>query len=224
MSNSQAHITKGYYEGYFFSPRPDHRVHNNYINNFYYHLTQKVEVINQHDKVMGRSTELIKYAPKTKVLVLNWPEDIVHLRFGWLQALIFNLGILLIKARGGKVVWVCHNKKSHATGNAWVSQLNRSFFMHIADKIIVHSRDAVTTLKKVRYKTIFLPHPRYERIKRTSVGSDNKQQALIWGNITPYKGLEAFIEDYKKWQAQMPVHIVGRAGYHNKKAASILSG
>lgn len=209
MNNSQAHINKGYFEDYFFSPRPDHRVHNNYINSFYHHLTQKVGVLNQHDKVMGRSTELMKYALKAKVLILNWPEDIVHLRFGWLQAICFNLAVLLVKAKGGKVVWVCHNKKSHATGKVWLGQLNRGFFMHIADKIIVHSRDAVTTLKEVRQKTIFLPHPRYERIASASAGSNNKRQALIWGNITPYKGLEEFIEDYKKWQAQIPVHIVG---------------
>ncbi|WP_143157242.1 glycosyltransferase [Cnuella takakiae] len=152
----------------------------------------------------------MKYAFKAKVLVLNWPEDIVHLRFGWLQAICFNLCVLLVKARGGKIIWICHNRKSHAKGKPLLSKWNRNFFKHIADKIIVHSKDAIEVLKEVRSKVVFVPHPRYERIKMDSITNPNTHQALIWGNITPYKGLEAFINDYKKSESNFPVKILGK--------------
>lgn len=222
MQTQQAHSDPQSKDGFYFHPRPDQRTTNTYVLAFYHALQQRVRIVNTGNSPESRSGELMRHVLQTKVLVLNWPEDIIYLRKGFLQALLFNLCTLLVKLRGGKVIWICHNRKTHHKGKALLSRWNRSFFRWAADTIVVHAGEALKLFGDVAHKTVFLPHPRYNRpAQRTSAGGTGAS-VLIWGSITPYKGLDGFIEAYKQRSAQFSVLIRGKAnaGYFNQLATA----
>lgn len=196
--------------GFFFSPRPGNWTNNQYIHSFYNSLRSKTNVVNKPGKERGRSVELALHVLQTRTLVLNWPEDIIHLRFGFLQTLLFNLCVLVVKARGGKLVWVCHNKQSHRKSMQILSRWNRAFFICMADLIVVHSKDAQAYFSAQREKTLFIPHPRYEKQAFVVNPQNSEPHILIWGTINPYKGLDKFIEAYKAAGATFKVLIKGK--------------
>lgn len=197
---------------YFFSPKPNKQTPNTYIQSFYESLNQKVILVNNQPTQTGRSLDLVIHIFRAQHLVLNWPEDIIHLRFGVIQSFLFNLCVLIVKAKGGTITWICHNKKTHHNRLPILSKLNRQFFTLIADKIIVHSTDALRYLNKVRHKTIYLPHPRYDKTNHgVPKHAGTSTDVLIWGSITPYKGLHNFIDAYKLRNASFRVEIAGKA-------------
>ncbi len=196
---------------YFFSPQPSVEI-NEYIDNFFNTLAQKVEVINHGKKPASRSADFFKYMFRADVMILNWPEDILHLRFGVAQLFASFITLALFKLKGGKVVWVCHNKDSHNKKYKLLRKLTRSFYTKISDVIIVHSNDALSFFLKEKQKAYFLNHPVYlDPPLLAATNTANTSDVLIWGRINPYKGLHDFIESYKKHNNLFNVKIVGNA-------------
>ncbi len=198
----------------FISPRPSPASDNVYIANLAASLAKRMKVVNEEQKETGRSPDLLRHIFSADVLLLNWPEDTLNLRFGLLQALLFNMGVLLAKWRGATILWVCHNRKSHHKKYQRLNQWNRTFFKKAADVIVVHSEDAKQHLNDVAAKVVYLPHPRYEKENNapsTKPVPDYNPQVLIWGSINPYKGLEAFIEQYKQQDQSFHTLIIGKA-------------
>ncbi|MCU7548274.1 hypothetical protein OCK74_04070 [Chitinophagaceae bacterium LB-8] len=197
---------------YFFSPQPTPKTTNEYIISFYEKLAERVTVVNYNKKPVSASLDIFRYVFKSDVMVLNWPEDIMHLRFGILQIIISFLGLVIFRIRGGKIVWVCHNRESHFKRFKLLRNFARKFFATQSQNIIVHSEDALKHFKRVRHKVIFMNHPVYEKFhQKTEVNDAETIDVLIWGNITPYKGLSAFIENYKKCNVSFGVTIIGKA-------------
>ncbi len=197
---------------FFFSPQPITQRKNEYIDHFFDALSKKVNVINYEKKAISRSVDYARYSLRADVMILNWPEDILHLRFGILQLLFSIITITFFKLKGGKIVWICHNKDSHKKQFYWLRKITRSFYTKISDIIIVLSKDALDHFTKIKHKVYFLNHPVY--LKPEIIKEDKTEapiDVLIWGNISAYKGLNEFIESYKKHDQSFSVKIIGHA-------------
>lgn len=197
---------------YFFSPQPTAQKKNEFIDYFFNTLAGKVFVNNYGKTVNSRSADYFKYSFNSDVMILNWPEDILHLRFGIAQLIFSYVTLTFFKLKGGKVVWICHNKESHNKNYKFFRNITRSFYTKISDVIIVLSKDALNHFSKVEDKVYFLNHPVYmtpELIKEQN--NLTRFDVLIWGNITPYKGLTEFIEGYRLYNNAFNVKIIGSA-------------
>lgn len=205
---------------YYFSPNPTPLQINKYTVNFFRALSQKVNVINGKRKPVSRSIDILRYSFSSDVMILNWPEDVVHLRFGVLQMFVSFISLIFFKARGGKIVWICHNKNSHIRNYKFLTFLSRRFYSKFSDFIVVHSEDAHSYFNSEKHKVYFLNHPTYEKVHVVSEKGNNNDDidVLIWGKINPYKGLSQFIENYRKQKATFKVTIIGNAesNYHKK--------
>lgn len=199
-------------QSYFFSPQPTLQTANKYIVRFYEKLSERVEVVNFNRKPVSASIDIFRYAFKSDVMILNWPEDVMHLRFGIPQFIITLFSLIIFRIKGGKIVWVCHNKDSHFKRFGPLRKFARIFFTNQSQHIIVHSEDALRYFTKSGRKVSFLNHPVYEKLHLKSESPDPATiDVLIWGNITPYKGLTEFIENYKKCNVSFGVTIIGKA-------------
>ena len=197
----------------FISPRPSADNKNAYIAKLSESLSKNMAVLNGVPSNVSRSKDLLQHVFKADLLILNWSEDVVNLRYGMLQSLLFNIGVLMARLRGSTIIWVCHNRKSHHRKHPLANQWNRLFYKHIAHKILVHSGDAKAYLSSMANKVVYLPHPRYNRVKTTAgtLPVPNVAPVLIWGSIIPYKGLDKFIEQYKKHEQRFETLIIGKA-------------
>lgn len=206
----------------FISPRPSYKSWNGYIANLADSLSGNMNVLNREPILVRRSIDLLRNFYKADVLLLNWPEDIPSLKFGLIQSVLFNFLVVLARLKGSKIIWVCHNRKSHHKEFPKFNQLNRAFFKKIAHKILVHSGDAQEHLAKEAQKVFYLPHPRYERLEPKQIvlpaSLTTHSDVLIWGAIKPYKGLEKFIEEYRKSGSTFHTLIIGKAkpDYHHQ--------
>jgi beta-1,4-mannosyltransferase len=197
---------------FFISPAVDENFSNQYVQYFFDHLATKGCVVNHRKKRLSRSADMLRYGIFSNTMILHWPEDIVKLNFGVLQALISVITILLVKMKGGKIIWFCHNKAPHEKKNKKLNNLLRSFYARISTTIIVHSSDALQYLP-AKANIIYLPHPAYIDTTPVAVQEEviPEYDVLIWGNIFHYKGLDHFIESYKQHHQIFKVLIIGKA-------------
>lgn len=198
----------------FISPRPSAESENAYIAQLSGSLSKTAVVLNGATKEVSRSMDLLRHGFGADVLILNWSEDIVNLRYGIFQSILFNAGVLLARLRGSTILWVCHNRKSHHRKHPQLTRWNRTFFKAIAHTILVHSGDAKTHLSDVAPKVVHLPHPRYSRTQNNvsaTLSTHPVAPVLIWGSISAYKGLDQFIERYKELGQKFETLIIGKA-------------
>lgn len=207
-------MKKGY--KYFFSPQPTSEKKNEYIDNFFNSLAKKVNVINHGKKQSSISGDFFRYMFRADIMVLNWPEDILHLRFGILQLFTSFITLGFFKLKGGKIIWICHNKDSHNKQYPQLRKIARSFYTKVSNVIIVLSSDALNYFSNQKEKTYFLTHPFYSNSPLLSEDSHNHMliDVLIWGRVSPYKGLNEFIESYREHNNLFNVTIIG---YANKQ-------
>jgi glycosyltransferase involved in cell wall biosynthesis len=197
---------------YFFSPQPTPQTTNRYIINFYEKLSERVRVVNYNKKPVSASFDIFRYAFQSDVMILNWPEDVLHLRLGILQMFLSLISLVFFRIKGGIIVWICHNKDSHYKRFRLFRKFTRNFFTKLSQYIVVHSEDAIKHFTNAGRKVYFLNHPVYEKVPIKTENQDlDSIDVLIWGNITPYKGLTEFIESYKKNNVLFGVTIIGKA-------------
>ncbi len=174
---------------------------------------------NYNKRAFSRSIDFWRFSSSTDVMILNWPEDVIHLRFGIVQLFISISAVFFFKKiYRGKLVWICHNLISHKKKIPFIQKLTRNFYINKSDFIIVHSKDALKQLEKLSDKAVYLPHPAYKRYNSNKLtGARTDTDVLIWGNILPHKGLDEFVKYYKEAKASFRVLVVGKGekGYVN---------
>ncbi len=193
----------------FISPAVDNLAANDYVAHFFNIMNEKAVVLNYGTRKRSRSADMVK-SFSADIMFLHWPEDFGVLAMGYLQAVVAMVTVLAFKMKGGHVVWFCHNKASHHSERRWVGRILRSFYKTFADTIIVHSGDALEHFKGK--KNVFhLAHPAYISIE-TGNKENNfpRHDALIWGNLYPYKGLDRFIDSYKASRQTFSVLMIGK--------------
>ncbi|GAB3739675.1 glycosyltransferase [Spirosoma lituiforme] len=177
-----------------------------------------VHVIRSPYVVNLRTLDFFLYLFNTNVLFLNWPEDLYHRPLGKLQVSILKQLIRVFVWRGGKVVWTMHNRVSHREDARHQQSEFTDWIIEKCHLVIVHAEEGLDLLGKVS-KKIYYPHP-FNISERKDISNNSYiYDAIIWGNLSSYKGVDVFLEflNSKGLQNQFKILICGKCSDQSYK-------
>lgn len=159
--------------------------------------------------------DLLLYIRKVDTYYLNWIENLVDRRFGWIQALVFFVVFFILKLFKKKIVWMMHNKLSHSKKGLFLKIITNYLLINYSDSILTHSLDGVrfaNILLKNDKNIEFIHHPLENNTNNINHNLDRDIDILIWGSISPYKGIDTFLEYLHNTQLakKYNIHIVGK--------------
>ncbi|GAB4322949.1 MAG: glycosyltransferase [Bacteroidales bacterium] len=193
-----------------------HGLFNPYINDFCKALEPEFEFVNAGKTPSGGILDIFGYLFGIKAVFFNWIEKLPGNRFGTLQMYLFFFLIALLRARKIKVIWTMHNKLSHDKAVSPSTEKIFRFMLKKSDLIITHSSEgrgfADELVPGSSRKVFFKHHPAKDR--RNTLNPPGKEiDVLIWGTISPYKGIEEFLRFLNEHSPAVPVrlHITGKA-------------
>lgn len=192
-----------------------HQKANPYIHDF-------MDALNSHKdgKVINppHKNPLLSLLPPKRwgdVFIFNWFENIPDYKYGMLQSVIAIVFLHIIRLCGKKVVWVLHNKKSHAGGYSRMKRFLTGLIARRSTLIITHATEGVEMIKKdypfAAHKVHFLHHPTKNRLPEPLLPANQMEyDLLIWGHIARYKGIFEFVEYLKQHpDINLKVCIIG---------------
>lgn len=161
-----------------------------------------------------------------KVFIFNWFEGIPDFKYGTVFSYLMLLLLRILKLCGKKIVWIYHNKRPHDQGKERLKDLMAKSMACLSDLIVTHASEGLESLAE-NYpdavgKACFLHHPTKNRLGqvpektadtaggeserlpfgKNSGDRDKKYDLLIWGSITPYKG----VMEFASWLHEHPEH------------------
>ncbi|HEX9998185.1 MAG TPA: glycosyltransferase family 4 protein [Abditibacterium sp.] len=153
----------------------------------------------------------------------TWKADILH--FHWLHpymikpsaratlawSLFLVAQILILKARGTKIVWTAHNIQSHESPFPRLERRLQRLFLGHCDAIIAHCECAKTEVGRVfgvpARKIWVVPHGNYVASYPNTISREDARQKLdlpldapvllFLGQIRPYKGVLELVEAFQ---------------------------
>ncbi len=160
----------------------------------------------------------------------HWPEVFFHLRprawkrlFGLKHYLHIHLLWLLLKWRGYRIVYTCHEVEVHdATELTWMHALSRRMLWRLADLVFAHSpevaREAVRRWGPKPYLHT-IPHGSYAGAYAHDLSREDARVRLgippadfafvFFGNIRPYKGIDLLLDAFARIQPAHPhAHLI----------------
>lgn len=186
---------------------------NSYISRFVKSLKDTGKILPKNKPSRNPLLSLLHPRKWTDITIFNWYESIPDYKYGLLQSLAAIVYVALLKISRRKIVWVLHNKKSHADGHGSLKLFMAKYIAYMSDLIITHAQEGVEIIRKsypsASGKVHYLDHPTINRLSST-LNENPVYDFLIWGNITPYKGVAEFVSylkmrhDFKPW-----VYIAG---------------
>lgn len=195
---------------YYYPPASKGGYANPYSANYKEALGRYFEVLDKKNKpsiALGLSFFLNAF--RADIYVINWLESVVFLSLGRLQYIFVCLGLWIIKLRKKKIVWMLHNIHPHQGENI-LSRKIQAILYDSADLVISHSQEAAAFAKgKAKGHVLYVCHPvKPFHIKAVEITMDS--EVLIWGAISPYKGVKEFLCEVRKRNSDMSIHIVGK--------------
>lgn len=190
-------------------------LYNPYIDDFTGSIEKYYQVINKSRPSNKGIFDLTKYLLKIDLLFLNWIENVPDRKGGCFQVLFFHSIIPLLRLFGIKIIWTMHNKLSHSSDHI---KLKKSIFNKLlkkSDCILTHSSEGIIYAESVANKqnlpVHFFHHPVKDR--RGNSANTCKWDILIWGTLSPYKGILEFLKMLhdKKVENKYKILITGKA-------------
>ncbi len=153
--------------------------------------------------------------PSVQVLHLHWLELYLRGNHPFLKlvyALKFLIDVLLTRLTGTRLVWTIHDQLEHENSFPLLERWVRSILISVADRLIVHSQSALTSLTQEytfnptkvdviahgHYRTTYSkPIDQIQARKQLNLPLKGKLY-LHLGALRPYKGIEHLLE---VWQA-----------------------
>jgi len=173
---------------------------NPYIVDFQRALSSHYTIINKKPNYIG-VLDFFKYLFKTDIYIFNWIEDLPVYRYGKLQSIFFLFFLMLCKLFNKKIIWVLHNKYSHFLNKNFWTDLLYSVLMAFSDLILTHSKNGIEygedCYPKHAHKIKYICHPIKQPFPQ-QMSLKKEYDFLIWGSISPYKGVLEFLEFAKK--------------------------
>ena len=171
---------------------------NPYINDLIKSLEDNGHIVINKNKFSKIGLfNIIFYLKKSDAIYFNWIEDLISTRFGFLQTLYVYFCCFIFKLMGKKIIWTLHNKISHSKKDLFFKIINTYFLLNYSDIVITHSKDGVNFskhfLKNENKNVGFLHHPIYNNLDKNDSTQEKNYDILIWGAITPYKGVDKFL-------------------------------
>lgn len=162
---------------------------------------------------------------RNKTLHLHWVNELIaHLIWPqnaglrWAKRWCLRLDVLLLRARGTRVVWTVHNLVSHESVNPLAELAARRLLAGCCSHLVVHSQSAVRELEQawrlnLSHKTSVIPHGNYDGCYPLGAGdsADLRQRLglpqdalciLFFGAVRRYKGVLALTQALSKVQRQ----------------------
>jgi beta-1,4-mannosyltransferase len=162
---------------------------NNYILRVRELLSQDFHVVNKVTR-WGIFDILFKLH-RSDIIYLNWIEDVPDKRLGYLQTAVLFLILMICRITGKKIVWFIHNDISHSRKNVWIKKLILRMMTSFSDMVFSHSHE-LSIAPKLKDLVVY-EHPvdKMRELKEPEVYTND---VLIWGSVSPYKGVLAFAE------------------------------
>jgi beta-1,4-mannosyltransferase len=183
---------------------PIQQSHKNYLNPYIHDLSMAfnsagIEVLNSENQKHPLINLFFK-SRKADYIVLNWLESVITYRFGILQFILSISFLCLAKVFGKKIIWIYHNKQIHNDTilPSWKVK-SAAFFQRMGVRFaykVVGFTDEVKNLIPSKYhgKLSTFNHPIKENRLQTKSNQDYTYDYLIWGEISPYKGVLDFLQ------------------------------
>ncbi|GAA4323420.1 glycosyltransferase [Flaviaesturariibacter amylovorans] len=152
------------------------------------------DCLDRHYRVVNKGTslgmaDLLLKLPRYDRVYFNWIEDVPDRRFGYLQIPMLLTVLLACKLSRKKIVWFVHNNLSHYKTNRVAKRIVRVLMRSFADVTLSHSRE-IGGLQRLRNLHCF-DHP-VERAPLLPQPAAPDWDLLIWGTVSPYKGVDRF--------------------------------
>lgn len=173
----------------------------------------QAEVVNKACK--STLLSLLKPTNQGDVFIFNWFESIPDAKHWLLHTVVAIVLVLWLKIRRKTIVWMLHNKESHAVKHRYLKAFMGCFIARMATFIVTHSKEGVELVKhKYSFageKAYFLHHPTKDRINPDLETIKKEYDLLIWGNISRYKGVIEFLQFLKHHpMSDVKICIAGR--------------
>jgi len=199
---------------YPISGRDNTGVHNPYVDNFVRSFSKYFEFVNIEHPSYSGILDIRKYIGKIDFVFFHWIENVVDKKGGYFQMMFLVSIFYYFKLKGIKTVWTVHNKISHEGTNYKLKGKLVRFLMRNCDYMIVHAKEGVEFAKefsgKDNLRIIFRHHP----VTNEFLPSEKKRiiDILIWGRISPYKGIDKFLELLydKRMEDRFRIVIIGK--------------
>jgi len=183
---------------------------------------QGVEVFEySHARLLRGGYDIVHY---------HWPDGYINhpsfLKTVWRMG-VLKIAVMLCMLRGAKIIWTVHNLAPHDPHYPWLSHFFLSFFACWCGGLIFlshHSRDEFFKLYSYARKnalTAVIPHGHYRTIYPPLVEKDAARQKLgldtdapvllFFGQIKPYKNMEALLAAFSNFNANARLVIAGKA-------------
>lgn len=145
--------------------------------------------------------------------IFHWLENVPDYKYGMAQTIAAVWLLLKIKLKRKKIIWFLHNKQSHSAKHKSAKKLLIQQLIHQADLIATHATEGVELIQKhypkASTKVHFLHHPTKNRIT-IAPKCNPETDLLIWGNISPYKGVLEFVRFSIKHSLNLKTKIIGQ--------------
>jgi glycosyltransferase involved in cell wall biosynthesis len=169
---------------------------NPYTFDFVDSIEQYFTVVNKGKPSTRGIFDIYKYIFRIDYIIFNWIEDLPEKKGGFIQTVFFFLLMAICKLIGNKTIWVMHNRLSHSRKHKWMKNLIFNQLIRHSDIILTHSSEGISYGESMRKdsknRIHYFPHPVKDRRKSSS--SATGYDILIWGTISPYKGILEFLQ------------------------------
>lgn len=188
---------------------------NPYIDDLINSFSKFYEFVNKDRPSNFGIFDLLKYLGKTDYILFNWIEKLPTNRGGIIQTFFLYLIISFTKLLGTKIIWIMHNKISHSDEHIYLKRKIFRLMLKKADVIITHSSEGINYAKEIlpgsEIKVHYFPHPVKNR--RDSRKHKFNYDILIWGTISPYKGIDKYLSFLKQnnLENKYKTYIVGKS-------------
>ncbi len=186
-------------------PNPHHKSLNPYLKD----LCQSINAINKEETSDANIINIFKHLFDGDVYIFNWPENLFFRKFGYIQIIALFIGLIILKIRRVKIVWIFHNISPHQ-GHTWITKFIYKIFSRWSNLIITHSQKALKYIEeKTKAKSVFIPHP-FRRKFCLQEELDYKYDLIIWGSIYKYKGIVEFLKSKNTLKTSCKILIIGK--------------
>ncbi|MDR0962900.1 MAG: glycosyltransferase family 1 protein [Mediterranea sp.] len=146
--------------------------------------------------------------------IFHWLENVPNYKHGILQTIAAIYFVGRIKCHRKTLVWFLHNKEPHVMRHPFLSKMIVRLLLRKADLIVTHSTDGIELICReyppAVSRILFTPHPTKNRIRLRPDADTSQTDLLIWGSISPYKGVLEFARFAAMRQLMLRIKIIGR--------------
>jgi glycosyltransferase involved in cell wall biosynthesis len=188
---------------------------NPYTFDFVDSIEQFFTIVNKGKPSNKGIFDIYKYLFRIDYIIFNWIEDLPEKKGGFIQTIFFLTLMAISRLIGIKIVWVMHNRLSHSRKHKWLKKLIFNQLIRKSDFILTHSSEGISYGESLRQgsknRIHYFPHPIKDRRKLSL--AKPAYDILIWGTISPYKGILEFLQllHSVKREKSFKILIIGKS-------------